>query len=105
MPESVRLEKMITDAGDYEQLEPSLYSYLSYPLIMLASGSKGSYYIYNEKDPCCFRVQKNSSFIDYLMQFNGVGNRKIGFFIDQENVNHSASIRSLDSMQEFMDKP
>jgi len=103
-PQSIRLENDPLDSGDYEQLEPALYSYLPYEHLMLSAGSKGAYFIYNENDPFCFRIHKDSSFLKFLQRFDENSSRKIGFFIDPENHEHSASIKALEAMRVFLDE-
>lgn len=103
IPMSSRLENNAPfNVGDYEQFEPALYSHVPYEQLMLAAGSKGAFYIYNENDPCCFQVHSGNPFLAFLQDSALTFNRELGFYIDPANVNHSASPEALEAMRVFI---
>jgi len=103
LPASMRLENNPpSDAGDYEQMEPALFSYVPYERLMISAGTRGTFYIYNENDPCCFQVNPNSPFLTFLQNSARTFNREIGFYIDPDNTEHSASLKSLEAMRVFI---
>ena len=103
IPASMRLEKTsLSDVGDYEQMEPGLFSYVPYERLMISTGSKGAFYIYNENDPCCFQVNANNPLLTFLQNSARTFNREIGFYIDPDNTEHSASLKALEAMRVFI---
>ena len=77
------------ELGDYEQTVPHLYDAVGHEHLMLAAGSKGSLYIFNQWDGCCFRIQPGSAFVEYLKGGSDPLGKPISVFVDQENPSHS----------------
>ena len=77
------------ELGDYEQTAPHLYNTVAHEHLMLAAGSKGSMYIFNQWDACCFRIQPDSAFVEYLRGGSDPLGKTIAVFVDPENPAHS----------------
>ena len=90
------------ELGDYEQTVPYLYDAVGHEHLMLAAGSKGSFYIYNRWDGCCFRIQPGSAFVQYLVgAFSALG-RSIAVFVDEENPAHSIGPRGYVELERYL---
>ena len=105
VPQSIRLRRDPYESGDYEQLAPAVFSYLPYEHLMLAAGSKGAFYIYNQNDSCCFHVAPDDEFIGYIGSSAQIYKRRVGFYIDPEYTEHSASVSALEAMMVFLESP
>lgn len=77
------------ELGDYEQTAPHLYNGVGHEHLMLAAGTKGSLYVFNQWDGCCFRIQPGSAFVDYLTGASELMGKPIAVFVDPANPNHS----------------
>jgi hypothetical protein len=77
------------ELGDYEQTVPYLYNAVAHEHLMIAAGSKGSFHIFNKWDTCCFRVQRDSAFVHYLLGTSTALGKSVGVFVDEENAGHS----------------
>ncbi len=90
-PISERLDALwgAAELGDYEQTVPYLYNAVTHEHLMIAAGAKGSFHIYNRWDGCCFRVQPDSAFVNYLLGASSVLSKSVGVFVDEQNPEHS----------------
>lgn len=90
------------EVGDYEQFAPQVLQVLDYDDIMIAAGSKGALYGYNQHDPCCFAVGENDPFVQHLRNSGDIVRKPIEVFIDKENTTHSMSNAFLDELVRFV---
>ena len=75
-------------AADYEQMDPLIYESVGYEDIMPVAGSRGTFYVYNQNDPCCFRLQPDDAFIRYLKDASAALDKPIGVYVDSETADH-----------------
>jgi hypothetical protein len=87
-PHSMRLSApwSVYELGDWEQWSPSLYSIVGHEDFMRFAGLKGSAYIFNLLDPCCFRLSNSDLFFKWL---KGIRPSFINVYVDEFNVDHS----------------
>jgi hypothetical protein len=87
-PHSMRLSApwSVYELGDWEQWSPSLYSIVGHEDFMRFAGLKGSAYIFNLKDPCCFRLTNSDLFFTWLKR---IRLSFINVYVDEFNVDHS----------------
>lgn len=87
-PHSMRLSAPWTvyELGDWEQYSPTLYSIIGHEDFMRFSGTKGSAFIFNLNDPCCFRVSSSDPFHMWLKK---VSPQYVDVYVDENNYNHS----------------
>jgi hypothetical protein len=90
-PQSMRLDQLNGDIGDYEQVAQHIYDVVPYDNIIAAAGSVATYMIHNVNDACCFRVDVGSPYGTYLTQAGTLLGKPIGYFIDPDNYDHSMS--------------
>ena len=89
-------------AADYEQVDPLIYESVGYEDIMPVAGSRGTFYVYNQYDACCFRMRPDDAFIRYLKDASLALDKPIGVFVDQENLRHSLSAAGLAELDKFL---
>ena len=77
------------ELGDYEQTIPHLYNVAGHEHLMLAAGSKGAFYLFNRWDSCCFRVEQDGAFVEYLRGASTALGKQVGVFVDPNNPAHS----------------
>jgi hypothetical protein len=90
------------DLGDYEQHDPSLFDLIGYEDLMKVTGRKGSLFIYNANDPCCFAVQEDSPIVEYLNLSAEKLKKNISIWIDKNNLEHSISQDGLEVLERFL---
>jgi hypothetical protein len=90
------------ELGDWEQTIPHLYNSVGHEHLMLAAGSKGSMYIFNQWDACCFRIQPDSAFVEYLRGGSDPLGKTIAVFVDSENPAHSIGPRGYVELDAFL---
>lgn len=90
------------ELGDYEQTAPYLYDVVGHEHLMLAAGSKGSLFFFNEWDSCCFRIQPDSEFVQYLSGGSEQIGKRIEVFVDQENAAHSIGPQGYIELETFL---
>jgi hypothetical protein len=88
--------------ADYEQLDPLIYESVGYEDIMPVAGSRGAFYVYNEHDPCCFRLSPDDAFLRYLQSAALALHKPIGVYVDRETTTHSFSAAAVDAMDTFI---
>jgi hypothetical protein len=90
-PHSMRLSSPWTvyELGDWEQWSPKLYSVIGHEDFMKFAANKGSVYVYNLNDPCCFRLSTSDSFFRWLER---VRSPFIKAYIDEANFQHSLGL-------------
>ena len=102
MPISMWFREWPPKLADYEQLEPRIFEAVPYEHIMTAAGSRGAFFVYNEHDPCCFRLRPDEPFIRYLQDASLALNKPIGVFVDRENTTHSFSDAAFAALDTFL---
>ena len=87
-PHSMRLSAPWTvyELGDWEQWSPTLYSIIGHEDFMRFSGRKGSAYVYNLNDTCCFRLNSSDPFFQWLKR---IRSPFISVYVDETNFDHS----------------
>jgi hypothetical protein len=97
-PHSMRLSAPWTvyELGDWEQWSPSLYSIVGHEDFMRFAGLRGSAYIFNLQDPCCFRLSNSDPFFNWL---NRIRSSFINVFIDEVNFEHSLGRQGEDFLR------
>jgi len=104
-PLSQRLDTAnAADLGDYEQSVPHLYDAVGHAALMATAGRRGGLIVYNEFDPCCFRVAPGDPLVEYVADVakrNGTNHR---VFIDRENLDHSLGPRGLEALDDFLQR-
>jgi hypothetical protein len=90
------------ELGDYEQTIPHLYDAVGHEHLMLAAGSKASMYLFNQWDACCFRIQPDSTFVEYLRGGSIPSGKTIEVFVDSENPAHSIGPRGYIELDAFL---
>lgn len=88
--------------ADYEQLDPLIYESVRYEDIMPVAGSRGAFYVYNEHDPCCFRLAPDDPFLRYLQSAAVALHKPIGVYVDRETTTHSFSDAAVNAMDTFI---
>jgi hypothetical protein len=91
-----------SELGDYEQTAPHLYNAVGHEHLMLAAGSKGSMYIFNQWDACCFRIQPDSAFVEYLRGGSDRLGKTITVFVDPGNPAHSIGPQGYVELDAFL---
>lgn len=91
------------ELGDYEQVAPRLYSVVRHEDLMLAAGSRGFLAMFNQYDPCCFRLNPGSEFASWLVQGARAGSR-VEFFLDTQNDQHSIGSAGFVVLESFLGK-
>jgi hypothetical protein len=89
-------------AADYEQFDPLIFESVRYEDIMPVAGSRGAFYVYNEHDPCCFRLSPDDVFLRYLQSAAVALHKPIGVYVDRETTMHSFSAAAVDAMDTFV---
>lgn len=89
------------ELGDYEQEAPELYSVVRHEDLMLAAGTKGFLAMYNQYDPCCFRMNPGSEFAAWLVQ-GGAPGKSVQVFVDTENGEHSIGPAGYVVLESFL---
>lgn len=92
------------ELGDYEQTVPYLYNVVGHEHLMLAAGSKGSFQIFNRWDACCFRIQRDSAFVQYLLGASSVIGKPVGVFVDEENPAHAIGPQGYVELERYLDQ-
>lgn len=92
------------ELGDYEQIAPHFYSVIGHEDLMLAAGTRGALYLFNEHDPCCFRVEPEGEFVSYLRQGASVLGKPVDVFVDPDHREHSIGPASYVVMDAFLDR-
>lgn len=92
------------ELGDYEQTAPHLYNAVGHEHLMLAAGSKGSFHIFNLWDGCCFRIQPDSVFVQYLRDASQLLGKPVGVFVDETNFAHSIGSQGYVELALFLDQ-
>ena len=90
------------ELGDYEQTLPHVFNVVGHEHLMLAAGSKASMYIYNLWDGCCFRIQPDSAFVQYLRGGSAPMGKEISVFVDPDNPAHSIGPRGYIELDAFL---
>ena len=90
------------ELGDYEQTVPHLYDAVGHEHLMLAAGARGSFYVYNQWDTCCFRLQPDNPFVAYLRAAGAALSKPIGVFLDGENPAHSMGPQARVALEQHM---
>ena len=88
--------------ADYEQFDPLIFESVRYEDIMPVAGSRGAFYVYNEHDPCCFRLSPDDPFLLYLQSAAVALHKPIGVYVDRETTTHSFSEAAVDAMDTFV---
>lgn len=102
MPLSLRLRDTPLKLGDYEQSEPQIYEAVPYEYIMPAAGSRGAFYVYNEHDPCCYRLHPDEPFIRYLRDAGQALSKPIGVYVDSATKHHTFSDAAFAELDRFL---
>lgn len=89
---------------DYEQVEPRIYESVPYEDLMVAAGSRGAFYVYNEHDSCCFQLSPDDPFIRYLADASDMIDKPIGVYVDQETRTHSFSDAAFAAVDDFIEE-
>jgi dienelactone hydrolase len=104
-PLSQRMEAIgFADMGDYEQLDPTLYNNVDHGQLMAVAGSRGALLVFNELDPCCFRVDENDPFLSYFADMGAHNHTVRRVFIDQNNASHSLSRAGYRALERFLSR-
>lgn len=95
------------DIGDFEQMLPSLYNTTNYlDQYILASYGEGreQLQIFNKNDPCCFSGDDSLSYQHEIQErLSNLGSGKFSIFIDEDNMTHSISEKSLKIILEHIE--
>ncbi len=102
-PMSQRLANSPYDLGDYEQFASHLYDVVPHEDMMTSAGTRAAFYVFNENDPCCFRVRQNEPLVSYLQAASVQLNKPLGVFIDTANPEHSISASGLIALETFLE--
>lgn len=104
MPMSQWLKEDRVKALDYEQLDPLIYGVVPYEDIMPAAGSRAAFFVFNEHDPCCFRMSPDDPFVHYLETAGRTLDKPIGVYVDRDNTTHSFSDAAFAQLDAFLAK-
>lgn len=92
--------------GDYEQMLPELYSVANYldQYIMASYGNgREQMQIFNKNDPCCFSGTGFTTYDDEIKnRLLTLGQGKFSVFLDEDNLQHSISDKSLEMILKNM---
>jgi hypothetical protein len=103
MPMSQWAREQPTRPADYEQIDPLIFESVLYEDIMPIAGSRGAFYVYNENDPCCFRLHPDEPFVRYLKDASVELNKPIGVYVDRETTTHSFSTDAFAELHRFVE--
>jgi hypothetical protein len=69
---------------------------------MIAAGSRGAFYVYNQHDPCCFQLRPDDPFVRYLADAAVAVDKPIGVYVDTETRTHSFSDTAFAALDRFV---
>jgi dienelactone hydrolase len=92
------------ELGDYEQTIPHFYNVVAHEHLMLAAGSKGAFYVFNRWDACCFRVDQDGAFVDYLRGAATAIGKPVGVFVDPNNPAHSIGAQGYAELEVYLNQ-
>jgi len=96
------------NTGDYEQMLPALYNMTNYlDQYIMASYGQGreQLQIFNKNDPCCFSGTGYSTYESEVQdRLSHLGHGNFSVFLDEDNIQHSISDRSLEVILQNMQK-
>jgi pimeloyl-ACP methyl ester carboxylesterase len=93
----------ILDIGDYEQSAPHLYDVAPHEELMAAAGSRGSLYIHNRFDTCCYRLKPDDPLVSHLPETGRAMGKTIKVYVDEENRGHSIGSAGYAELESFIE--
>jgi len=90
------------ELGDYEQYAPHLYDVVTHENLMVAAGTRGSFFAYNARDTCCFQIGGADPLVGYLRHAGIVQGKQISVFSDPTFVGHALSPAGYDAFEAAM---
>jgi dienelactone hydrolase len=90
------------ELGDYEQTAPHLYNAVGHEHLMAAAGAKASMHFFNRWDGCCFRIQPESAFVQYLRGASSALGKHVSVFVDEQNGAHSIGPAGYVELDRFL---
>lgn len=90
------------ELGDFEQTAPHFYGRVGHEHLMLAAGTKGALYIFNQWDACCFRVTRDDPFVRYVNGASGPLAKPIRAYVDLQHGGHSIGPAGYAELERFL---